>query len=96
MKTIIAATAVTLFATSVSAADIYKDLGRGNLDLAPYGVEYAGVTTTQPGIGNEIERFQGFGDGNPHVTHSTETDGTVTASTSMQDQVIYVGPGSVF
>jgi opacity protein-like surface antigen len=96
MKTIIAAAVATLVATSVSAADIYEDLGRGNLDLAPHGVEYAGVTAMQPGIGSEIDRFQGFDVGKPDVTHSTETDGTVTASTSMQDQVIYVGPGSVF
>ena len=96
MKTIIAAAAATLFATSVSAADVYKDLGRGNLDLAPHGVDYAGVTPMQPSIGSGVDRFHGFGDGNPDVTHSTGTGEGITASASGKDQVIYVGPGSAF
>jgi len=96
MKTIAAAAVTTLFATSVSAADIYKDLGRGNLDLAPHGVSYAGVTAMQPSIGSEIDRFHGFGDGNSDVTHSTDSDGSITASSMGEDQVIFVGPGSVF
>jgi len=59
-------------------------------------VDYAGVTAMQPSIGSEIDRFHGFGDGNPDVTHPSGTGGSITASASGEDRVIYVGPGSVF
>jgi len=71
MKTITTTLAATLFAvaaTGVSAAeDVYQGLGVGHPDLSshPTGVEDGfGVSAMQPGVGSQVERYQGIAKGN--------------------------------
>ena len=64
MKTIITAAAATLFAASVSAADVYHGLEQGNSDLSTPGVSASDFTGVQPSIGDNVDRYQGFADGN--------------------------------
>ena len=63
MKTIITAIAATLFATSVSAADIYHGLDAGNADLSSRlsATDYVGV---QPAAGDSVDRYHGLDEGN--------------------------------
>ena len=63
MKTIITTIAATLFATSVTAADIYHGLDTGNSDLSSRlsATEFAGV---QPAVGDSVDRYHGWDKGN--------------------------------
>lgn len=65
MKTIITAVAATLFtaaATTASAADFYKGFA-GNPDLVRQYNAVAPIAV-QPGVGSDIDRYQGVADGN--------------------------------
>ncbi len=67
MKTIITAAAATLFAVTASAADFYQGLDQGNSDLSaqlPSAGDFAGV---QPSIGDSVDRYHGWADGNPDL-----------------------------
>lgn len=85
-----------LFAASLSAADIYKDIGRGNADLSPHGETFGEPAAVQPGIGDGVDRFQGFGDGNPDVVQSFAEDINVDRTLGGSAPVAYVGPGVTF
>jgi hypothetical protein len=65
MKTIIITAAAALFAANVGAADSYSNLVSGNPDSSAQRVtgseDFAGV---QPSIGDNVDRYQGFADGN--------------------------------
>ena len=64
MKHIITAAAISLFATSVSAADVYKGIGEGNSDLYPHRADLGSVIMgVQPMVGGGVDRYQGFADG---------------------------------
>ncbi len=68
MKTqVITTIAATLFAASVSAADIYSGWGQGNSDLYSSSASDSSVTAVQPGIGSDFDRYHGFADGNPDL-----------------------------
>ena len=81
MKTIFTTLAATLFATSVSASDIYNGFGQGNSDLQ---VSHSGtssqVTATQPGVGSSIDRYHGWADGNPDLFRDSQHSTTVSHS----------------
>ena len=67
MKTYAAAVFAAIFAGSVSAADAYRDLTRGNPDSyvnAASGSEMSGI---QPGVGDSVGRYSGWDDGNPDL-----------------------------
>ena len=66
MKTIVTAAAV-LFAANVSAADIYRDLGAGNSDLSNQSLSAEDFAGAQPSVGDSVNRYQGFADGNPDL-----------------------------
>ena len=96
MKTIMTTAVVTLFATSVSAADIYRDIGQGNADLYPHAAAFGEVMGVQPSVGGDVDRYQGFADGNPDVFHSASKTGTARPMAADDDLVIFVGPGVKF
>ena len=75
MKTIITAAAV-LFAANVSAADIYHGLGDGNSDLSTQRVSANDFVGVQPSIGDSVDRYQGWADGNPDLFKATGTTNT--------------------
>lgn len=96
MKTIIATVAASFFAASLSAADIYKHIGAGNADLSPHGATVGEQVAVQPSIGDGVDRFHGFGDGNPDVVQ-TDNKGYIGNKTPDGDApVAYVGPGATF
>jgi hypothetical protein len=75
MKTIITAAAI-LFAANVSAADIYHGLGEGNSDLSTQRVSANDFVGVQPSIGDGVDRYQGWADGNPDLFKATGTTNT--------------------
>ena len=64
MKTIITAIAASLFAASVSAADVYHGLEAGNSDLSTQRASAQDFVGAQPSIGDSVERYHGWADGN--------------------------------
>ncbi len=62
ITTTIAATLFAVAASGVSAADdVYQGLGAGH----PVGIKDGfGVSALQPGVGSEIDRYQGIAQGN--------------------------------
>lgn len=67
MNKYVATIFATIFAGSVSAADAYQDLTRGNPDSyvnAASGSEMSGV---QPGVGDSLNRYNGWDDGHPDL-----------------------------
>jgi len=83
MKTIITAAAV-LFAANVSAADIYHGLGDGNSDLSTQRVDANDFVGVQPSVGDRVDRYQGWADGNPDLFKATGT------TQSSEDPDIYM------
>ena len=96
MKAIIAASAAALFATSAGAVDIYKDMGFGNADVSQGSYEEVNAVAVQPSIGDGVDRFQGFGDGNPDVNPSYVMGAEKNVKPSGDSSVVYVGPGRTF
>lgn len=91
MKTLNTALAATLFsviATGVNAADVYQGLGVGHPDLnsQPQGRNF-GTSAMQPGVGSQIDRYQGVADGNSDL-FNVRLQGT---SDSGEAPVIYSG-----
>ena len=77
MKTI-TTIAAALFAANVSAFDIYYDLGEGNPDLSTERLSAEDFVGVQPSIGDSVERYHGWADGNPDLFEadfSGPTDG---------------------
>jgi len=65
MKTIITTIAATLFAASVSAADIYHGFEIGNSDLqGGYTRSNDDISAMQQGVGDGFDRYHGWADGN--------------------------------
>jgi hypothetical protein len=64
MKTIITAAAAALFAANVSAVEIYQGLDEGNTALATPRVSASDFTGVQPSIGDSVDRYHGFAEGN--------------------------------
>ena len=64
MKTIITAIAASLFAASVSAADVYQGLESGNSDLSTQRASAQDFVGVQPSVGDSVERYHGWADGN--------------------------------
>jgi hypothetical protein len=93
MKTIIAATAATLFTVGVNAADFYDGLGTGNRDLAPMHYNAGSYMGAQPGIGDRFDLYHGFSAGNPDLFSPTDRAAGGAPTASGDDRTIYVGPG---
>ena len=66
MKTIITAAAV-LLAANLSAADIYYGLDEGNSDLSTVRVSAEDFVGVQPSVGDSVDRYQGWAEGNPDL-----------------------------
>lgn len=89
MKTIIATAAAALFATNVSAVEIYHGLDEGNSDLSVPTFTAEDVVGVQPGIGDSVYRYHGLSDGNHDLFRG---DGSLEReSTGRPD--IYMGLG---
>ncbi len=89
MKTIIGALAASLFIASAHAGETYHGLELGNSDLAtqrPTAEDFVGV---QPGVGDSIDRYHGWADGNPDLFSSDRSGPTDTGN----DPDIYRGLG---
>lgn len=56
--------AAFLCVTGVGAEDIYRDFAAGNPDLRVESGDYAGTAVIQRGVGDSIDRYQGWSDGN--------------------------------
>jgi hypothetical protein len=56
--------AAGLIATAAGADDIYNGFAEGNPDLRAERNDYVGTTVVQPGVGDSIDRYQGWADGN--------------------------------
>ena len=82
MKTIITAAAAALFAANVSAADVYHGLERGNSDLSAQRLSAEDFAGVQPSIGDSVDRYHGWADGNPDLFKS---DGSRSTSTGRPD-----------
>ena len=76
MKTIITAIAATLFAANVSAAEIYQGLADGNSDLATQRVVAEDFVGVQPSVGDSVDRYHGWADGNPDLFKSDQSGPT--------------------
>ncbi len=89
MKTIITTIAATLFATSLSADDIYHGFEVGNSDLyRGYTRTTSEITAVQPGVGDGFDRYHGWADGN----HDLFKDVSVPAVSSRSAPVnVYHG-----
>ncbi len=87
MKTIITTIAATLFAASVSAADIYHGFEQGNPDLqSGFASSNDDISAMQPGVGDGFDRYHGWADGNDDLF------GDVSGST----QVSRSAPANVY
>ena len=67
MKRLIAVIASSVFAAGVSAADFYHGLGAGNSDLSNQSLSAEDFAGAQPSVGDSVNRYQGFADGNPDL-----------------------------
>ena len=83
MKTITTSLAATLFSVAatgaLAAGDFYQGLGAGHPDLYshPAAVEHGfGVSAVQPGVGSQIDRYQGIAGGNTDL-FNVRLDGPV-------------------
>ncbi len=73
MKRLLAVIASSFFAAGVSAADIYHGLGDGNSDLSTQRVSAEDFTGVQPSVGDSVDRYQGWADGNPDLFKASGT-----------------------
>lgn len=64
MTKIILATAALLFAASIQAADSRQQFVMDNPDSDNSRGFYQGVTAVQPGVGADLDRYQGVADDN--------------------------------
>jgi hypothetical protein len=64
MNRLTAAIAAALFVTAAGADDIYQGFAAGNPDLRAEGNDFIGDTVIQRGVGDSIDRYQGWADGN--------------------------------
>ena len=85
MKTIITAVAATLFTATLCAGDFYHGLEAGNSDLSAQRLSAGDFAGVQPSIGDTVDRYQGWADGNPDLFNA---DGSVR-SDSGDDPNIY-------
>ena len=76
MKTIITTIAATLFAANVSAAEIYQGLADGNSDLSTQRVSAEDFVGVQPSVGDSVDRYHGWADGNPDLFKSDQSSPT--------------------
>jgi hypothetical protein len=67
MTKLILTTAAVLFTVSAHAADSYQQFVQGNPDSDNTRAHYTGVQAQPPGVGADISRYQGFGEGNPDL-----------------------------
>jgi hypothetical protein len=68
--TLIALAAAGLATHASAAEDIYHGIGVGHPDLSshPAGLEDGyGVRAMAPGVGSDLDRYQGFAQGNPDL-----------------------------
>lgn len=72
MKTIITA-AAALFAANIGAADVYHGLEVGNSDLSTGLVSAEDFVGVQPSIGDSVDRYHGWANGNPDLFKATGT-----------------------
>jgi hypothetical protein len=80
MKKLISAVVAFPFAAAVGAADIYHGLDRGNSDLSSSAI--ADVAAAQPSVGDQVDRYQGWAEGNSDLFNRGET---TTVSTDDPD-----------
>jgi hypothetical protein len=69
--------AAALFATQVSAIEIYYDLGEGHPDLSAERITAEDFAGVQPSVGDSVDRYHGWAEGNPdlfQVDRSGPTD----------------------
>ena len=64
MKRLLAVIASSFFAAGVSAAGFYSGLDEGNSDLSTQRASAEDFAGVQPSIGDSVERYQGWADGN--------------------------------
>ena len=76
MKTIITTIAASLFAANVSAAEIYQGLADGNSDLSAQRVSAEDFVGVQPSVGDSVDRYHGWADGNPDLFKSDQSSPT--------------------
>ncbi len=96
MKMLLTAISASFFSLTVSAADVYQELGHGNPDLPmkrAMADEYVG---TRPGVGDSFDRYHGLADGHPDLfkrSSPIEMDSNAGTSENVKP---YVGPGVRF
>jgi len=67
MTKLILTTAALLFTVSAHAADSYQQFIQDNPDSDNSRAVYTGVQAQPPGVGADINRYQGVGTGNPDL-----------------------------
>jgi hypothetical protein len=73
MKYVTTAIAATLFAVTANASDIYGGLGEGNSDLSTQRLSADDFAGVQPSIGDSVDRYHGWADGNPDLFKGEES-----------------------
>ncbi|MGB5732967.1 MAG: hypothetical protein WBM40_00790 [Thiohalocapsa sp.] len=98
MKIAKIAIATTLLGASAvaSAADVYRDVGAGNPDLANRALRSSEPVAVQPGVGMDLDRYHGFADGNPDIFQLPQVGAEQATRSSGEPAPIYVGPGLLF
>lgn len=82
-----AAIVATMFAAGAGAADVYKGLDRGNSDLSNPRLSTEDFVGVQPSIGDGVDRYHGWADGNPDLFEA-DRSGTTNSGA---DPNIYTG-----
>ncbi len=86
MKIMLTAFVIALFATAVTAGDVYHGLANGNSDLFDQHGPADHPIPVQPSVGDGFQRYQGLADGNPDLFKSGPVD-----STRSEDPRVYMG-----
>lgn len=89
MKKLAVAIATTFLATGINAADIYHGLGDGNSDLSTQRFSAEDFVGVQPSVGDRVDRYQGWADGNPDLFKPDSTG----PNGATRDPDIYQGLG---
>jgi len=87
MNKLAAAIVTTMFTAGAGAADVYQGLDQGNSDLSNPRLSAEDFVGVQPSIGDSVDRYHGWADGNPDI-FKADRGGTTNSG---EDPNIYTG-----
>lgn len=91
MNRLIAVFTAMLFVASASASHVYHGLAEKDSNLYGYGRDDGGVVGVQPGIGDRVDIYGGFGRGNKDLSPNPFRGGTNVPNPDTELPQIYQG-----